>query len=281
MPQGKGKTRALDLSLGGGGMAANAAVAASRLGAIVQFWGRAGDDSAGRSMHEELAAHGVDVSQFRLFAQARSSVSGIMVDMQGERMIVNFRGADLPSDASWLPLSAIGEFDAVLADPRWPEGALALFRSAREHGVPTVLDADVAEDAVFDTLLPYTDFAVFSEPGLAGYAADAGSTEGGLRLARERGCNLAAVTLGDRGLLYYDGQAVSRLPALPVHAVDTTGAGDVFHGALAFALGAGMPVRDAFQFSTAVAALKCKTSGGRAGAPDLTTALSFLHDFEE
>lgn len=281
LPRSRGKTRASDLRLGGGGMAANAAVAATRLGAMVQFWGRAGEDSAGRSMHEELAAQGVDVSHFRLFAQARSSVSGIMVDAQGERMIVNFRGSDLPRETQWLPLPEVAEFDAVLADPRWPEGALALFQAARRHGVPTVLDADVAEDAVFDALLPHTDYAVFSEPGLAGYAARATGTENGLRYARARGCMLAAVTLGERGVVWDDGHAVIRLAALPVHAVDTTGAGDVFHGALAFALGARMTVRDAFRFSTAVAALKCTTPGGRAGAPDLATTMSFLQNFEE
>ena len=281
LPQGTGKSLALDLRLGGGGMAANAAVAATRLGAKVQFWGRAGEDAAGRAMREELAAHGVDVSHFRLFAQARSSVSGIMVDASGERMIVNFRGANLPGEAQWLPLSAVAGAEAVLADPRWPEGALALFREARAQGIPTVLDADVAEDAVFDALLPHTDYAVFSEPGLAGYAARAGGAEQGLRYARERGCVLAAVTLGERGVAWDDGHGVVRLPALPVHAVDTTGAGDVFHGALAYALGARMPVRDAFRFSTAVAALKCRTAGGRAGAPDLATVMSFLQDLEE
>lgn len=281
LPQGTGKTRALDLQLGGGGMAANAAVAAARLGASVQFWGRAGEDNAGRTMHEELAAQGVDVSHFRLFAQARSSVSGIMVDASGERMIVNFRGADLPGDANWLPLPAVAEFDAVLADPRWPEGALALFRAARKHGIPTVLDADVAEDAVFDALLPHTDYAVFSEPGLAGYAASAAGPEDRLRYAREHGCSLAAVTLGERGVVWDDGHAIDRLPALPVHVVDTTGAGDVFHGALAFALGARIPAREALRFSTAVAALKCTSAGGRAGAPDLAAVMSFMHDFEE
>lgn len=247
----------------------------------MQFWGRAGEDRAGRSMHEELEAQGVDVSHFRLFAQARSSVSGIMVDAAGERMIVNFRGAELPSDTQWLPLPAVAECDAVLVDPRWPEGALALFQAARAHGVPTVLDADVAENAVFDALLPHTDFAVFSEPGLAGYAARSVGPESGLRFARDRGCALAPVTLGERGVVWYDGHDVIRLPALPVHAVDTTGAGDVFHGALAFALGARMLARDAFRVSTAVAALKCTSAGGRAGAPDLATVMSFLHDFEE
>ena len=107
-----GKTRAHDFREGGGGMAANAAVAAARLGAQARFWGRAGQDSAGRAMREDLAAQGVDVSGFRLFENARSSVSGIVVDRKGERSIVNFRGAGLPEDPGWLPADAIAEADA-------------------------------------------------------------------------------------------------------------------------------------------------------------------------
>lgn len=281
LPQGGGKTRANDLREGGGGMAANAAAAAARLGAQVRFWGRAGADSAGREMKAQLAACGVDVDGFRLFEGARSSVSGIVVDAQGERMIVNFRGAGLPADPAWLPLPSLAECDAVLADPRWPEGALALFGAARERGLPTVLDGDVADAEVFDVLLPCVDFAVFSEPGLAGYAGASLDPAAQLRHALGRGCRLAAVTLGERGLLWADAEGVHALPAFQVKAVDTTGAGDVFHGALAFALGARWPVRRAFEFSAAVAALKCTRPGGRAGVPDYATALSLLNESKE
>jgi sulfofructose kinase len=281
LPSGGGKTRAFDLREGGGGMAANASVAAAKLGAQVQFWGRAGQDGAGRSMHEALAARGVDVSQFCLFEGARSSVSGIVVDAQGERAIVNFRGADLPVDTTWLPLDSIEHADAVLADPRWPEGALSLFEAARAHQVPTVLDGDVADAHVFDSLLPFVDCAVFSEPGLAGYAAPASDIEAQLHFARSRGCALAAVTLGERGVVWVDASGTHRLPAFAVDAVDTTGAGDVFHGAFAFALGARVPVREAFEFSSMVAALKCLHPGGREGVPDLATALASLQRFKE
>lgn len=281
LPAGGGKTRAHELREGGGGMAANASVAAAKLGAQVQFWGRAGQDSAGRSMHEGLAALGVDVTQFRLFEGARSSVSGIVVDAQGERAIVNFRGAGLPVDPTWLPLDAIAQADAVLADPRWPEGALTLFQTARAQRVPTVLDGDVADAQVFDGLLPFVDCAVFSEPGLSGYATPTSDIEGQLRFARSRGCALAAVTLGERGVVWVDATGTHRLPAPKVNAVDTTGAGDVFHGAFAFALGARVPVREAFEFSSVVAALKCLHAGGREGAPDLATALSSLQRFKE
>lgn len=281
LPSRGGKTRALDLREGGGGMAANASVAAATLGAQVQFWGRAGQDGAGRSMHEALAGHGVDVSQFRLFDGARSSVSGIIVDARGERSIVNFRGSDVPGDPAWLPLAAVAQADAVLADPRWPEGALSLFQEARAHQVPTVLDGDVADAHVFDALLPFVDCAVFSEPGLAGYATQANDVEAQLQFARSCGCTLAAVTLGERGVVWVDASGTHRLPAMAVSAVDTTGAGDVFHGAFAFALGAHLPVREAFEFSSVVAALKCLHAGGREGVPDLATAMSSLQRFKE
>lgn len=281
LPPGGGKVRALDLREGGGGMAANAAVAAATLGADVQFWGRAGNDGAGRAMREQLVALGVGVDAFRLFDGARSSVSGIVVDARGERSIVNFRGANLPADPAWLPLSDVARAHAVLADPRWPEGALALFEAARRHGVPSVLDGDVADPAVFDALLPTLDCAVFSEPGLAGYAAQAGDVPAQLAFARSRGCALAAVTLGERGVVWLDAEGLNRVPAYPVEAVDTTGAGDVFHGAFAFALGAGWPVREAFRFSAVVAARKCAFAGGRHGVPDFATALSLMQQFKE
>ncbi|QHJ01146.1 sugar kinase [Xylophilus rhododendri] len=280
LPRG-GKTRASDLREGGGGMAANAAAAVARLGGKASFWGRAGQDGAGREMQSQLQACGVDTRGFRLFEGARSSVSGIVVDGQGERMIVNFRGAGLPAAADWLPLDELNGADAVLADPRWPEGAAALFAAARQRGLPTVLDGDVSDEEVFDLLLPHTDHAVFSEPGLAAYAPAGCGVDESLRFALSRGCRLAAVTLGERGLRWLDAGGFQSLPAHAVEAIDTTGAGDVFHGAYAFALGAGWPVRHAFQFSAAVAALKCTSPGGRAGVPDFATAMSLVEQLKE
>jgi sulfofructose kinase len=281
LPAGAGKSRAIEFRERGGGMAANAAAAAARLGAEVAFWGRAGNDRAGLAMRDELAACHVDVSSFRLFEGARSSVSGVVVDTRGERTIVNFRGAELAADPSWLPLDEVAQADAVLADPRWPEGAVLLFEAARRHGVPTVLDGDVADSPVFDALLPRVDYAVFSEPGLGAFAAHAGSLDAQLRYALERGCALAAVTLGAQGMAWIDATGAHRLPAFPVDAVDTTGAGDAFHGALAFALGARAPIREAFEFATVVAALKCRQAGGRAGVPDLASARAHLQQFKE
>lgn len=276
LPSGGGKIRANGFHEGGGGMAATAAVAVARLGGKARFWGRAGNDRPGRAMRDELASHGVDLSGLRLIDGARSSVSGVVVDARGERSIFNFRGTDLPDDAAWLPLAEIASAVAVLVDPRWPGGALAALRAARAAGVPTVLDGDVADAEIFDALLPWVDCAVFSEPGLAGYAREQPDQASQLRFALSHGCKLAVVTLGECGLAWTDGASVRRLDAFRVDAVDTTGAGDAFHGAFALAIGAGLETESALRFSSAVGALKCTRPGGRAGIPDLETVLAWL-----
>ncbi|WJH37731.1 sugar kinase (plasmid) [Aliirhizobium terrae] len=246
-----------------GGMAANAAVAVARLGGKVFFWGRAGKDDAGRAMADAFTTEGVDIVCFRLFEDGASSVSGIIVDQAGERQIVNFRGS-FPTDPGWLPLSSL-DADCVLADPRWPQGAEALFARARQLDVPTVLDGDVADTDVFERLLPFTDHAIFSEPGLSGFAGpDIGEA---LARAASFGSSMVAVTRGDKGVVWLEDGQVHEIPAPKVTAIDTTAAGDVFHGAYAFAIGAGLGTRDSMIFASEVAALKCTRAGGRAAIP--------------
>ena len=266
------KIKSFDYSTLGGGMAANAAVAVARLGGSVAFWGRGGDDAAGREMRAALAAEGIDVENFRLFADGRSSVSGIVVDKSGERQIVNFRGL-FPETADWLPLGQVSA-SAVLADPRWAEGAAALFGKARSQGIPTVLDGDVADGEFFERLLPLTDHAVFSEPALAAFA---GSTvDASLSGLARFNCRIIAVTRGENGVSWHENGRTHHLAAYPVDAIDTTGAGDVFHGAYALAIGAGLIVRDAMAFAAATAALKCTRSGGRIGIPSIDECLAFM-----
>jgi sulfofructose kinase len=257
----------------GGGMAANASVAVAKLGASVSFWGRAGNDAAGQEMKSAFIAEGVEVENFRLFPDGRSSVSGVIVDSRGERQIVNFRGS-YPEAADWLPLEAVALASSVLADPRWVDGAATLFHEARTRGVPTVLDGDVADAEVFERLLPLTDHAIFSEPALAAFSGSAGD-ESLAALARF-GCRVIAVTRGEGGVSWCENGRMQRQAAYAVDVVDTTGAGDVFHGAYALAIGAGLDVRAAMAFSAATAALKCRHAGGRNGISDINECLAFM-----
>ena len=266
------KIRSMEYATMGGGMAATAAVTVARLGGVAAFWGRGGDDAAGRELSKALSEQGVDVDQFRLFADGQSSVSGILVDTGGERQIVNFRGR-FPEQADWLPLDQVSAASAVLADPRWLKGAVALFNAARANGVATILDADVADAEVFEMLLPLTDHAIFSEPALRGFAGSSDDTA--LAGIAKFGCRVSAVTRGSNGVSWLANKITKHQLAYAVEAIDTTGAGDVFHGAYALAIGARLEADDAMSFAAAAAALKCTRPGGRAGIPTLEDCLAF------
>ena len=268
------KIRSLDYATLGGGMAANAAVTVARLGGAIAFWGRGGDDAAGREMRTALAAEGVDVANFRLFPDGRSSVSGIIVDSSGERQIVNFRGP-FPEAADWLPLDEVAQASAVLADPRWVEGAVALFGKARALGIPTVLDGDVADAEVFERLLPLTDHAIFSEPALAAFAGSA--DDAALDKLARFNCRVIAVTRGGEGRELVR----ERPPAAPRRLSRRRRR---HHGRRRC-----LPRRlrrcdrrrpractTPWRSPSAAAALKCTRSGGRAGIPSINDCLAFM-----
>jgi sulfofructose kinase len=281
LPTTGGKYRASDYFEVGGGMAANAAVAVARLGGNSAYWGRAGEDTAGDTMKKEMAAYGVDVSNFRLFAAARSSTSAILVTLDGERAIINFRGTGIPDDPDWLPLEQVAQAKAVLADIRWVEGAGKLFGAARTAGIPTVLDGEIATDAAFAATLPLVDHAIFSEAGLRAFFGNRpiendADRVAALRQVRSLGCRMAAVTRGPNGTVWMDETGIHFQMAFSVDVVDTTGAGDVFHGAYTLALGEGAAIPEAVRFASAVAALKCTRRGGRAGIPNREEVNDFL-----
>jgi sulfofructose kinase len=283
LPTTGGKYRASDYLELGGGMAANAAVAAARLDGAVAYWGRAGDDTAGNTMKKEMAAYGVDVTHFRLFHGARSATSAVLVADDGERAIINFRGAGIPDDPAWLPLEQVRNANAVLADIRWVEGACAVFAAARACNIPTVLDGEIATDTAYAATLPLVDHAIFSEPGLRAFFDNRPLDNDADRVAalervRALGCRVASVTRGAQGLIWIDDSGIHQQAAFAVEVVDTTGAGDVFHGAYTLALAEGSSVAEAMRFASAVAALKCTRRGGRAGIPNRAEAAAFLSE---
>lgn len=249
----------------GGGMASNAAVAIARLGGRVALCSRVGDDLTGQAIRDGLDREGVDTTQLRVFPGGVTSSSAVIVDGRGERLLINHRGAGIPDDAGWLDVSVVRRARVVMADVRWPSGALALFRAARASGVPTVLDADMGAAPALPSLLALADYALFSTPGLAEFAP--GEQEAGLAQARRLGPGHAGVTLGERGYLWLDDAGQHHRPACPLTAVDTSGAGDAFHGGFAWAMAEGHDVATCVAIAQAVAALKCRRPGNRAGLP--------------
>jgi sulfofructose kinase len=264
MPRRAEKYRARDLAVVGGGIAANAAVAVARLGGRAMLAARLGEDAVGRDIVEDLAAAGVDCSLVRRCAGHTSSVSAVLVDAHGERTVINHADRTLPGDASWLPPVLSDDVAAVMADTRWEQGALHLLGRARRQGRVGVLDAD--RGPVDRALLDAATHVAFAAQAVREMTGRDEPREGLRELARSTATWLA-VTDGARGVWFTQGDGLSHLPAFPVRPVDTLGAGDVFHGALALALAEGQPIEPALRFAMASAAIKCTRFGGRAGAP--------------
>ncbi|EGH8509654.1 sugar kinase [Salmonella enterica] len=261
----------------GGGPAATAAVAAAKLGAQVDFIGRVGDDDTGNSLLAELESLGVNTRYTHRYTQAMSSQSAIMVDAKGERIIVNYPSPDLLPDADWLNDIDFSQWDVVLADVRWHDGAKQAFTLARQAGVMTVLDGDITPQDISE-LVALSDHAAFSEPGLARLTGMSEAIDA-LKKAQMLTNGHVYVTRGSEGCNWLEKAAVRHQPGFTVEVVDTTGAGDVFHGALAFGLASGYAIEEAVRFASGVAALKCTRPGGRAGIPDCEQTRSFLSLF--
>lgn len=273
-PERATKTPAHRYQVVGGGMAANAALACARLGGRVRFVGAVGQDDAGRMVRQQLAAEGIDLTHLQDVPGARTSASAIIVDQQGERHIFNHRGdalaqAQVPGDAVFAGC------DAVLVDPRWPSGARAALLWARANNTLSVFDADVAPQQDLTNLVPLARWVVFSEPGLAVWAGPV-AQEAALLRAIQLGVQCAAVTLGANGVMLVSDARLHRISAIAVQAVDTTGAGDVFHGALTLALARGFSSGDACNYASAAAALKCTQPDGIRGAPTSDALRQFL-----
>ena len=272
------KTPAPRFHQGVGGMSANAAVALARLGAQVRFAGPVGDDASADVFRAHFRREGVDACGLTPAPGQTSSVSTIVIDARGERMIFNHRGSALtcppPFDPAWLD-----DTQVLLTDPRcvaWAEAALV---AARQGGVTSLLDGDVAPAQDLLRLLPLADWVAFSEPGLAVHQP--GDPTLGLSrmwsLLGERP-QVLIVTLGERGVIWQRrGASVHHMPAFAVEGVcDTLGAGDTFHGALGLALAQRWDDVAALRFASAAAALKCQRPPGILGAPRLHDVLALL-----
>jgi sulfofructose kinase len=304
-PTHPGKYPATAMTATVGGMTANACVAAARLGAEVSIISPVGEDAVVEDFRRHFAAEGVDASGLVPLPGTVSSLSTILVNSGGDRIIVSRRSDAIqaPAPGDWS--ERLRGVDRLLVDPRCPQWALAALKAAWVQGVGSVLDGDLSPRDDLLSLVPWADWAVFSAGGLrvlaknlpldeAAQAAsdwDRNDVEGAsavaawgpdLAQARQLGARVAVVTLGAGGLVWQDeaGQTqwMPASPADPDHPViDTLAAGDTFHGALAVALAEGQSASASLRWASLAAALKCRRPGGVLGAPtraELDAALS-------
>lgn len=249
-----------------GGPAATAAVAICALGGTASYWGRVGADAAGDKALGLLAGYGVGCQDVARIQSGRTNRAIVMVDDRGERAIISDRYS-LPANPDVLPTALPEDTAIVLVDSRWPAGAEAALDLARGAGIVTVLDADGGVPEETARLVAKTDHVIFSSEGLRDFAGD-GAPEALLARLSPAPNQVFAVTVGAAGSFWLLNGDVVTVPAFPVDVVDTTGCGDVFHGAYALGLCEGRALRDAAGFATAVAALKATNGDGWDGMAD-------------
>jgi sulfofructose kinase len=253
----------------GGGCAANAAVAIARLGGRVRFaaplGGPSDADAIGNRLLAGLQTEGIDCSGCVRVAGARTPVSAIFIDARGARTIATYRdpllNATMPDD----PKRLVAGVDAVLVDNRFADFVLPICRAAQARGIPTVIDADKATEDQHP-LFGTGTHVVFSGECLRATARTDDLAAGLAHMAQFTDAFLA-VTDGSGPVVWRDGEEIRRTPVFAVEAVDTLGAGDVFHGAFALALVEGRTIDAAIGFAAAAAGIKCTRFGGSTAAP--------------
>ena len=253
------RTDARGYRLQGGGPAATAAVTVARLGGDARLWAVHGDDPGGQFVIEELRRLGVDTAGVRVVEGATSWVSAVLVAPGGERWIFPYRGEGLLDAA---PVERPERAGALLVDFRHPLLCREALAWAGASGIPSVGDLGNAgyweESESLDVIIASQECAA--------EVLGRDDPEEALASLRWRPEQHVGITLGGEGYLYDAGNGLRHLPALPVKAVDTTGAGDVFHGAYAFGLASGWEADRCAAYASVAAAISC-TGVGRSAIP--------------
>jgi len=248
-----------------GGQVASALAACARLGLRTKYIGAVGADERGRIQLESLAAAGIDCTDVKVRPNCATQSAYIIVDAStGERTVLWRRDDGLSIDPSEIAEEHIACGSLLHIDGHDTPAVERADALARAHGIPVTVDVDTIYDG-FDRVLPLVDYLVASSEFPAAWTGERDPFQALETLQTEYGMKVAAMTLGAHGSLARCDGRFFYAPAYVVNAVDTTGAGDVFHGAFCYAVLKGMPMRDALDFSNAMAALNCTAPGARGG----------------
>jgi ribokinase len=268
--------------LGFGGKGANQAVMAARLGARVTMVTKVGRDIFGEQTLQNYRDQGIDTTFVTTDDACPSGVAGIIVDDNACNCILVVAGANgsLTPDDVRAATPAIRQAKAVLCQLEVPmESILEAFRVSRAAGVRTILNPAPAV-SLPDELLYLTDLCVPNETEAEILTGRPVTTlreaETAARAMQARGPQTVLITLGARGVLVVDGQSVEHFPAVPIQAVDPTGAGDVFIAALAVFMAEGSSLPLAVRRASGVAALSVTAPGTQTAFPSRAQADSFL-----
>jgi len=247
-----------------GGQVASAMVACQSWGLQARYIGKVGDDFAAQLQRDALARAGVE-SHLLAVPRCSSQFAYILIDRQsGERTILWRRDPRLALRPEELRREWIVSARALHVDGHDAAAAAAAACWAREAAIPVTADLDNLYPGV-EALFEYVDYLLASRDFPARLTGEHDLHKSLPELLRRFGCRITGVTLGRDGALAWDGTRFLHSPGFRVKAVDTTGAGDIFHGAFVYALLQGWPLERTLDFSNAAAALNCTAIGARGG----------------
>lgn len=272
------KTEAVEFSRQGGGPVATALVTLARFGCSASFISLVGDDDDGKFLLNEFVREGIDTTGVIIDQAVSTNQAFIWIDRQsGKRSIVLNNRRHRQVTPSEIKCDHVRSAKYLLIDGRDTEASFDLIARAKACGAKVVLDAGSLRTKMKE-LLAMVDYPVVSQAFCQQFF-NTDNYEAAVQELLNFGAIAAIVTCGKQGCYGSDASGLYFQKAFPVQVVDTTGAGDVFHGAFIFGLLNTWKLPEILKFASAAAAIKCTKIGGRFGIPDLTRVNKFLESF--
>jgi ribokinase len=274
------KKEVIEWTISGGGPVATALVSLARLGMKCSFYGVIGDDEAGRKISESLVSESIDINGLLTRPGSNSQVAFIAVEKtSGQRTIYWKRPSAEPLKPHELPDDFLDDAGFLLLDGLIAEASIFAAQKAREKEIPSMLDAGRMREGMIE-LAHLCDYVVCSGEFARELIIGSGpfDPDEAIIYMKSFGAKAATITLGEKGSITVSGDEIFHIPAFSVDVVDTTGAGDVFHGGYIYGLLQQWNIKQVVRFASAFAALKCRKPGGRSGIPSLKEVTAFLQE---
>jgi sulfofructose kinase len=269
-PEPNTKTAIQNVRVEPGGQVATALVTCATLGLKTRYIGSVGNDDRGRMQIESLRSAGLDTSLVRVVEGAVTQFAIILLEKGvGERTILWHHDPLLNYPLEQLDRTIITSGRILHLDGCDTAAALQAARWAREASIPVIVDIDEMYDDSTEELLRHVDYLIAAEDFARRVLGDVAPEEAVRALADRFGCGVVGMTLGAKGAVIAENGRIVRSAGFKVEVADTTGAGDVFHGAFIYGLLQGWRLEDIARFANAAAALKCTKLGARRGIPGI------------
>jgi sulfofructose kinase len=263
-PEADSKSEALQGTVRVGGPVANAIITCAKLGESSGLISVLGDDREGNFIREELKKHNVDTRGVIQDSNIRTPAASIWIDSKHKtRTVVLDNTRHRALEMTDIPIALIESAQICLTDGRYFQANKFALTAARKANGQVIIDAGSKREGI-DEILPLVDYIICSESFSRNYTGQTNPVDA-IRIIANRFGKKVVISLGVRGLIAQDNNELYKMPSYPTRVLDTTGAGDVFHGAFAFSLlnlGANPSFHRCLRFASIAAALSCQQLGG-------------------